>query len=371
MSKLNKVSAIGSLTSDMFKAENLGITKALEHYEKISGIGSLGLDMFNHKTAYEEAMDSMNKVSAIGSLTSDIFKAENLGITKALEHYEKISGIGSLGLDMFNHKTTYEEAMDSMNKVSAIGSLTSDMFKAENLGITKALEHYEKISGIGSLGLDMFNHKTAYEEAMDSMNRISAIGSLTSDMFKAEGFEKSRALHNALYETISIEPLAVLNPTYEVSEYEIITALEIFKNESLPNIVEEVKQFSPHLKMTLFWIFDKILMVFIMGLIVNHTSDVLKSSNDKTPTQQIQQMKRIPKKINSSLDLTYYRFITADILNVRTKPSIKSDILGKLKRGDFIEVLDKRKNWIKILCKKDGVLIQGWTFTRYTHKFEN
>ena len=85
-------------------------------------------------------------------------------------------------------------------------------------------------------------------------------------------------------------------------------------------------------------------------------------------------IKKIPKKLNLNIDTTYYRFVSVNSLNVRTKPSTtKSKIIAHLNVGDVIKVLDKRKNWIKVnyFKKVNGITLQGWVFTRYTHKFEN
>ena len=71
--------------------------------------------------------------------------------------------------------------------------------------------------------------------------------------------------------------------------------------------------------------------------------------------------------------MSSYRFITINSLNVRTKPSIrKSKVIGQLHLGNIVEIIDKRKNWIKILYldKKNDISIKGWVFTRYTRKFE-
>ena len=47
-------------------------------------------------------------------------------------------------------------------------------------------------------------------------------------------------------------------------------------------------------------------------------------------------------------------------LNVRSKPSIKSDILGVLHEGEELTVLDKQGNWVKI--NFNGA--QGWVASR-------
>ena len=59
--------------------------------------------------------------------------------------------------------------------------------------------------------------------------------------------------------------------------------------------------------------------------------------------------------------------ITATTLNVRSNPSLTSDIIGKLKEGEIISLLEEKKDWYKINFQQKT----GWVFSKYVNKLKN
>lgn len=57
-------------------------------------------------------------------------------------------------------------------------------------------------------------------------------------------------------------------------------------------------------------------------------------------------------------------------VNVRTAPSIKSRIAGVLKRGQSIEVLETKDNWVKISWHKGRAVKQGWLKKMFVEGYE-
>ncbi len=55
-------------------------------------------------------------------------------------------------------------------------------------------------------------------------------------------------------------------------------------------------------------------------------------------------------------------------LNVREKPSINSNLLGKLQKGTEVKILTKYNNWYKIVSISDN--ITGWVYKRGLWKFK-
>ncbi len=62
-----------------------------------------------------------------------------------------------------------------------------------------------------------------------------------------------------------------------------------------------------------------------------------------------------------------YRFVKADVLNVREGKSRSSKIISSLTFGEVVEILRKEKNWclIKRYNPEKEIYIQGWVFTTY------
>ena len=95
-------------------------------------------------------------------------------------------------------------------------------------------------------------------------------------------------------------------------------------------------------------------------------NNVTASDKDK-----IRRIKKTPQAVNFNLfNKETHRFITINGLRVRSKPSQKGEILTQLKQGKIVEIIDKKKNWIKVSYDIDNSTVEGWVFTRYTKKFE-
>ena len=92
-----------------------------------------------------------------------------------------------------------------------------------------------------------------------------------------------------------------------------------------------------------------------------------KRSAVKTVQQTIAKTE-IPKNL-----LFDYRFVSADVLNVRSENNRKSMIVGKLYFGQIVNMIQKKKDWTLVEWQdNDGeVTIRGWVFTRYLKKFRN
>lgn len=67
-----------------------------------------------------------------------------------------------------------------------------------------------------------------------------------------------------------------------------------------------------------------------------------------------------------------YRLVSADILNVRLKPSNKATVLGKLYFGQVVMLVEKNRDWVLISWSDEdkGLALQGWVFSRYVEKLE-
>lgn len=57
-------------------------------------------------------------------------------------------------------------------------------------------------------------------------------------------------------------------------------------------------------------------------------------------------------------------------VNVRTSPFVKSRVAGVLKRGQSIEVLETKDNWVKISWHKGRSVKQGWLKKMFVEGYE-
>ena len=68
--------------------------------------------------------------------------------------------------------------------------------------------------------------------------------------------------------------------------------------------------------------------------------------------------------------LGWWGRVTADILNVRAKPSIKSRIVGKLQEGEYVEGGQSQRDntgrtWYNVHFQDGITEIQGWVAAEY------
>ena len=70
----------------------------------------------------------------------------------------------------------------------------------------------------------------------------------------------------------------------------------------------------------------------------------------------------------TQIDYENYRLVTADVLNVRKKPSTESDIMGSLKCFNVVRIIEEVPYWYKVeyIDLANDVSIKGWIAKRYT-----
>ncbi len=144
--------------------------------------------------------------------------------------------------------------------------------------------------------------------------------------------------------------------------------------ESLHNLIEEIRsQKDP--------VIQKLLMWFIFPLIVAVIVSFINPVVDYHVKSYLNMDKRsLSKKIESKLGasvgdravLKDFRYVSADILNVRYSGSQKSETIGYLYFGYAVMVIDRQKSWtlVEWNAPDSEVRIMGWVFSRYLAKFK-
>lgn len=120
------------------------------------------------------------------------------------------------------------------------------------------------------------------------------------------------------------------------------------------------------------------LLICLPSIILPQVQEKIDTIVDKAATKDQKHTVRTLKKNSDSTDnelhlLKDYRYVTADLLNVREKPSKSSKKMGQLRLGQAVRLIKKTKDWTLVeYVRKDTdgeIVLQGWVFQRYIDKF--
>ncbi|HAS6439187.1 TPA: SH3 domain-containing protein [Vibrio parahaemolyticus] len=125
---------------------------------------------------------------------------------------------------------------------------------------------------------------------------------------------------------------------------------------------------------------QQLIVSYIFPLILFMLSVILAPIADYHIKAYLQSDKRLRNKsvneqvVSSVPDrevLNALRYVSADTLNVRAKPSIKSEILGYFHHGYVVTIIRKEKNWslVEWIDQESELLVTGWVNTRYLKRF--
>ncbi|ARB39359.1 SH3 domain-containing protein [Bacillus subtilis] len=92
---------------------------------------------------------------------------------------------------------------------------------------------------------------------------------------------------------------------------------------------------------------------------------------DKKP-ESVEEAKNVLKEIPMNKELkNNYRMVIKDTLVVRTNPKTKSNIAYVLNKSAIVFIIEKRKNWSRVLFRNEaGEDQSGWVYTRYIKKLD-
>jgi len=71
--------------------------------------------------------------------------------------------------------------------------------------------------------------------------------------------------------------------------------------------------------------------------------------------------------------LSEYQVVKCETLNVRVHPSMKSQVLGTLKVGYMVRIVERHKKWtlVEYLSKDESIKIQGYVFNKFLIQIKN
>ena len=137
----------------------------------------------------------------------------------------------------------------------------------------------------------------------------------------------------------------------------------------------DYNRLSKRAQLSLSYIYHKYFLPIILGslttIIMQVAQKVQISLEKKETPAEIKSYVRQPiPGINKNL-LKSYRVVTGSDVLLRKDPSMKSDIITTLPRGQLLEVLDKsNRSWIFVKVEIEEEIFVGWVSRRYTTYFK-
>lgn len=143
--------------------------------------------------------------------------------------------------------------------------------------------------------------------------------------------------------------------------------------ESLNNLIEEIRaQKDPAIQKLLMWFIYPLIIAIIVSFLNPIVDYHVKSylGEDKRSLS-----KKIESNAVASIDsnvLSDFRYVSADVLNVRYSASTKAQTIGYLHFGYAVIVIDRQKSWTLVEWNDPDseIRITGWVFSRYLAKFK-
>ena len=255
-----------------------------------------------------------------------------------------------------------QQSLDSIMKPVEVVQASSFASTAKMLGIESMMESNESL-------LKAIDRNNIFHNQFKQVDLQTKL----SDLISASNGD----LLTKMMESIQHQPIAVLNTNYIPSEIELITATEILYEETdQQSFIERFNKLPAYLQAFIMYIVMSFLIPITNNIAANLLTPLVQEVIEnvfKSDTDKVRIIKKTPSKItHTKIDTSHLRFITAkNGLHVRSAPSKKqSKIKDTIYLGKIVEVLDKRKNWIKISYKIDDKVLKGWVFTIYTKRFD-
>jgi len=347
---------------------NLGsITKNLEQYKALSS--SLSMAKASSLASTSKTLGLTGMIKSNENLFK-VFDSNNIwgnqisSIQSMAKAYEAaIKPFTDNKPNWLSQSQEIQKSIDSILKPLGLSQISSFASTSKMLGIGSTIHDNANLFKILDKN-NIWGNQLKYVELQSKLTNL--VSSSHVDLL------------NEMMISMKNQPVAVLNADYTPSEAELIQATEIFYEESNQiSFLDKFSKLPAFLQIAIF----SFLMNFIYDVSANIAANLatpyieqfLTDHTKASNIDKIRVIKKAPKKVLSqNINISHLRFITAkNGLNVRSDPSTtKSKIKDTIHIGQIVEVLDKRKNWIKISYKKDHKRIKGWVFTRYTKRFD-
>ncbi|MFM2479830.1 SH3 domain-containing protein [Celerinatantimonas sp. YJH-8] len=335
--------------------------KSIQRFQKQTNIAAL---VFQES----EAMCSIRKLSESTKLASLAFNESEL--MKSARMVAESSKLASLALRESDALRTIRELTDS-SRFAALALQESEALKsfrsiAESTRLSAiAFQQSETARQLQSLAVSSQLASIALKQS-EAFKHISQLSNLAS--FKAlSNLENSPFFENS---ALAFYPEKAFSKAIDESLIEIDAEIseEISSVTDFNALSEKTKRILLYLYHTYF------LPVFLSCLSAYVMTNVIEGRKETVSITTPSEAKAFVKEPNENFDraaLKGFRVVTANTLNFRESPGMKSEIVTTLPVGTLVEVIDKSdRSWLLVEVEIDGVLEQGWISRRYTAYFK-
>ena len=243
----------------------------------------------------------------------------------------------------------------------------------------RSIRELTESSGFAVLALQESEALKSFRSVAES-TRLSAIAFQQSEAFKHISQLSNLASFKALF-SLKNSPFFESSALVFASEMDFSEALD----DSLIDIDAEVSEeissvtdfnaLSEKTKNILIYLYHTyFLPVFLSCLSAYVMTNAIEARKETVSITTPSEAKAFVKEPNENFDravLKGFRVITANALNFREHPGMKSKIITTLPVGTLVEVIDKSdRSWLLVEVEIDGNLEQGWISRRYTAYFK-
>lgn len=349
------------MNKELEKLVNPPWMKSIQRLQKQTNIAALAFQE-------SEAMRSIRKLSESTKLASLAFNESEL--MKSARMVAESSQLASLAFRVSDAMRSIRELTES-SRFAALALQESEALKsfksiAESTRLSAiAIQHSEAAKQLQSLAASSQLASIALKQS-EAFKHISQLSNLAS--FKAlSNLENSPFFESS---ALAFSPEMAFSEAIDQSLIEIDAEVseEISSVTDFDALSEKTKSILLYLYHTYFLpVFLSCLSAYVMTNAIEARKETVAIT---TPTEA----KAFVKKPSENFDraaLKGFRVITANTLNFRESPGMKSEIVTTLPVGTLVEVIDKSdRSWLLVEVEIDGVLEQGWISRRYTAYFK-
>ncbi|HIF9256989.1 TPA: SH3 domain-containing protein [Photobacterium damselae] len=340
---------------------------------QVSSIKEAAETIKSFRKQHREMMKVIEAVRAPVIQYREMMKAIEAVRAPAIQHREMMKAVEAVRAPAIQHR----EMMKAIEAVRAPVIQHREMMKAIEAVRAPVIQHREMMKAIEAVRVPTIQHREMMNIIKANRESISQINVGVFDGFKEDFVTVNNNVEvTEQGEVVFNEQSILYSELQQISDDVISRSFSVVSDsfsKSIDRLALEIsKQNDPALQKFLNWI--------IYPLIVGCLLSVINPVSENWVNSRIQTDKRVvAKSLNhvvrdSSLDqneVKSFRYVSADVLNIRSEPTIKAAVIGQLQFSSVVRVIDKQKKWTFIEWQSDesDSLIRGWVFTRYLNKF--
>lgn len=140
----------------------------------------------------------------------------------------------------------------------------------------------------------------------------------------------------------------------------------------LEGIAEKTKSLEGPIKTIILYFLLPYFIGILSTLTTPYYSNFLSPESNTNRQEIVKKIKKHTLENFQFSGIHSFRFVKANVLNVRKKPTIKSEKIDELYLGQVVQIIQKKRNWtfIEYLDTATAEICSGWVFTRYLERFK-